>query len=99
MICAPAVANMYACTGRKTSGSSEGITSSPIESAPMHIAPASSHSHLAAGRPIPGGFMQVAVEVGPDVVIRPVRTSTTSFLRSSTPCFAAVSCRSSGVIA
>ena len=58
MICAPAVANMYACTGRKTSSSSDGSTSSPIVSAPMHIAPASSHSHFAAARPIPGVLMR-----------------------------------------
>ena len=56
MICAPAVANMYAWTGRKASGSSHGITSRPIESPAMHIAPFSSHSHFAAARLIPGGL-------------------------------------------
>ena len=65
----------------------------------MHIAPASSQSHFAAGRLIPGGFSEVAVEVGPDASSGRVRTSTTSFLRSSTPCFATQSCRSFGVIA
>ena len=56
MICAPAVANMYAWTGRNASGSSQGMTSRPIESPAMHIAPASSQSHFADGRLIPGGF-------------------------------------------
>ena len=64
----------------------------------MHIAPASSHSHLAASRPIPGVFFRYPSKSG-QTFIRPVRTRTTSPLRSSTPCFATVSCRSFGVIA
>src|SRR4051812_42891339 len=56
MIWAPAVVNMYACTGKKTSSCSEGSTSSAMVSAPMHIAPASSHSHFAESREMPGVF-------------------------------------------
>ena len=54
MICAPAVENMYECTGRNAFSSSHGITSRPIESAPMHIAPTSSQRYFAESRLIPG---------------------------------------------
>ena len=54
MIGAPAVANMYECTGRNFSGSGFGTTSRLRESEPMAIAPASSSSHLAASSPMPG---------------------------------------------
>src|SRR5213076_2709409 len=37
MICAPAVANMYACTCRKASGSSHGITSSRADGGEGHL--------------------------------------------------------------
>ena len=98
MIGAPAVANMYECTGRNFSGSGFGTTSRLRESEPMAIAPVSSQQPLRRVEPDAGLVGDVVVHVGPHGHAAGVDEHEVVRLHLVRPARCAARCRSSGVI-